>query len=260
MDPVLLSLIRYQELSLELSRLDSRLQQFPERIAAIDAGLKASAGSLDSARAAIADHQKERRKLEGELQDLEAKLKKYNDQLMQVKTNDEYRAMQHEIDGVKEKIDGVEEKILILMEDADSADRRVMEEERLLEGKKREAEALRQAVGREEAAVREEHGLAAAAQAEARGALGPDVLELFARIAGGRNGVAMARAAGERCQGCKVRLRPQVYQEIKRNDTLIQCDSCKRILYYLPETTAESDAGPGDTPAPAAPDPTDSAA
>ena len=33
---------------------------------------------------------------------------------------------------------------------------------------------------------------------------------------------------------CHVKLRPQIFNEVRRNDSLIQCDSCSRILYHVP--------------------------
>ncbi|HKY31627.1 MAG TPA: C4-type zinc ribbon domain-containing protein [Candidatus Polarisedimenticolia bacterium] len=243
MDPVLRNLIRFQDLSLELSRLQAKLEEFPRQAQTIDAEVQAASGSLDAARAALSDHQKERRRLEGELQDFEAKLRKYNDQLMLVKTNDEYRAMQHEIAGVKQKIDGVEEKILALMEDNEAGERRVKDEQKALEEARKEGEARKAAVQGQKRQVEQEAARVSAELEEARAGLGPDVLDLFNRIARGRNGVALARARDERCQECKVRIRPQIFQEIKRNDRLIQCDSCKRILYHLPEAPAAGTAG-----------------
>lgn len=242
MDPVLQSLIRYQELSLELSGLQARLAEYPLRIRAIENDLESATGALAAARARTADHQKERRKLETEVQDLEVKLRKYNDQLMQVKTNQEYKAMQSEIGGVKEKIGSIEEKILLLMEEAETGDRRIREEEKVVEERRREAESKKSVVREEEARVQEEAARAETALTAARGGLTRETLELFNRIAQFRNGTALARARDERCQECNVRIRPQVFQEIKRNDRIIQCDSCKRILYYIEEAPAAGTA------------------
>lgn len=245
MDPVLQSLIRYQELFVESSRQSARLTQFPPQIKAIDNDLEASSASLIAARAALTDHQKDKRKLEAELQDLESKLKKYNDQLMQVKTNTEYKAMQTEIDAVKAKVNGVEEKILELIYSAEAAEKRVKDEEKALELQRKDAEARKSVVRAEEQRVKEEAGAAEAAFNEARAMLTNDVLELFNRIAKTRNGIAVARAREERCQECNVRIRPQIFQEIRRNERIIQCDSCLRILYYVPEAPAPDTVQPG---------------
>ena len=243
MDPVLQSLIHFQELSLELGRITARLEQFPLQIQRIDSQVENARGAVAAARAAVADHQKDRRKFEMELQDLETQLKKYNSQLMQVKTNDEYKAMQHEIAGVKDKIGGVEERILALMEEAEHSDRRVKEDETQVEALKKEADSQKAVVLAEQRGVEQEAARVAAQREGARSALSQSVLDLFNRIAQGRNGVALARAREERCQECNVRIRPQIFQEIKRNDRLIQCDSCRRILYYV------ADAPAADAPA-----------
>jgi uncharacterized protein len=244
LDPVLQNLIRYQEFSLQAARLQARLQQYPVQIQAIDDEVKAAAGAVEAAKAALGDHQKERRRLDGELQDWEAKLRKYNEQLMQVKTNDEYRAMQHEIGSVKEKIGGVEEKILLLMEESETGEARVKQEQARLEERRREGEARKSIVLQEKAQVEAEAARVNADQDTARAALDPTILDMFDRIARGRQGVAMARAREERCQECNVRIRPQIFQEIKRNERIIQCDSCKRILYYVPEAPAPEPTAP----------------
>ena len=245
MDPVLQSLIRYQELFIESSRQAARLEQFPPQIKAIDDNLEASSASLAAARAALTDHQKDRRKLEAELQDLESKLKKYNDQLMQVKTNTEYKAMQTEIEGVKAKVNGVEESILELIYSAEAAEKRVKDEETALELQRKDAEARKTVVQDEQHRVKQEASAAQRAFDEARAILSNDVLELFNRIAKTRNGIAVARARGERCQECNVRIRPQIFQEIRRNERIIQCDSCLRILYFIPEAPDPDTVQPG---------------
>ncbi len=238
MDPVLQNLIRYQEICLELSRIQDRLALFPIQIRALEQDLKSHETGVAAARAAAGDRQKERRRLEMDVQDLEARLRKYNDQLMMVKTNDEYRAMQNEIGGVKAKIGAVEEQILVLMEEADTGDRRIKDEEAALARTKKEYEAKMAEVRAAQTAVQSELEHAEAARNEARAGLNAEILEMFARIAGQRSGVALARARGERCMECKVRLRPQMFQDLKSNQAIVQCPSCHRILYFIPDSPA----------------------
>ena len=58
-------------------------------------------------------------------------------------------------------------------------------------------------------------------------------LALFEHVAKHRKGLAMSEARDGHCMQCHVRLRPQVYNDIRRNERLIQCESCSRILYYI---------------------------
>ncbi len=244
MDPVLQSLIRLQELTLEQARLQNTLDSIPKEIETIDRTFQEASGSLQAAKTAVEESRKRRRALESELQDLEAKRSKYNDQLMQVKTNEEYRAMQKEIDGVKATIGTHEEKILLLMDEIESLQKKVAAEEAQLEGKKKDSEARKAVVRGQQDSLSAENAKLKASIDQVRSTLKADAIELFERIASLRNGIAVARALDERCQECKVRLRPQMFSEIRRNERILQCDSCKRVLYYLPP------ADPAGAPAP----------
>ena len=72
------------------------------------------------------------------------------------------------------------------------------------------------------------------------------MIDTFQRIAKVR-GTAVARAEGERCTVCQVRLRPAVFAEVRRNDSIVQCDSCNRILFFVrqPQGTGCTRGTPG---------------
>jgi predicted nucleic acid-binding Zn-ribbon protein len=55
----------------------------------------------------------------------------------------------------------------------------------------------------------------------------------------------VAEARDGVCTLCHVRLRPQVFNEIRRNAQIIQCESCGRILYFVPSPAPSAEA-PGD--------------
>ena len=74
------------------------------------------------------------------------------------------------------------------------------------------------------------------------------VVETFERIAKVR-GTAVARAEGERCTVCQVRLRPAVFVNVLKNDQIVQCDSCQRILYFVPPAVPASPAPPASASA-----------
>src|SRR4029453_13983777 len=75
------------------------------------------------------------------------------------------------------------------------------------------------------------------------GSVAAPALALYEQVARGRKGVAVAVARDERCSECHVRLRPQVYQQIRQNNSIIQCDSCQRVLYFI-SPKAEAAAAP----------------
>jgi uncharacterized protein len=230
-------LIALQQAEVELRRVEGQLRDVPRARSEMEARLAAERGRLDAARSALADSQKGRKQHEGALQDFEAKRSKYKGQLMEVKTNKEYTAMLHEIEGVERDIRSREDQILAEMERAEGLTAEVKAEE----------EAFKEAGGRareggraldERARSLEEERTRLSAERDAVAATVPDeVLELFQRVARLR-GVAVAEARDGMCQVCHLKLRLQMYAEIKHNEEIQQCPACNRILYYVPPPAA----------------------
>jgi len=234
-------LIALQHAETEFKRVQAELAEIPRLKAERDAQLDAERRRLDAAREALTRSQKNRRQKETELTDLEGRRSKYKGQLMEVKTNKEYQAMLHEIEGVEREIRSREDEILQEMESTETLQAEVKAEETAfktanashsadvstLEARAAELHAQAERVGRERDAI--------------AATLSPEVLELFQRVAKLR-GAGVAEARDEMCQHCRMKLRPQIFVDIKRNETIIQCPSCNRILYFeppVPETAPE---------------------
>jgi predicted nucleic acid-binding Zn-ribbon protein len=80
-------------------------------------------------------------------------------------------------------------------------------------------------------------------------ALDKQVLGTFELVSRKRNGVAVAEAKDGVCTICHVRLRPQVFNTVRRNEEIVQCDSCNRILFFVPAPAAAQAADPSPQPA-----------
>jgi hypothetical protein len=104
MNPDLERLIRLQSAETDLRRVEAELPGDPRQRAELEAALARERGRLDQGREAQGQTQKARRQHEADLQDLESKRSRYKGQLMEVKTNKEYTAMLHEIEGVEREI------------------------------------------------------------------------------------------------------------------------------------------------------------
>ena len=165
----------------------------------------------------------------------QGRLTKFKDQLSAVKTNREYTAMQHEIATAQSDLGAVEEKVLERMLEADELAATAKRAETALATQSKEIEAEKKALIQElvstEASLKE--------STEARTALvkvlEPRLLALFEQVARVRKGIAICSATRDGlCSVCHVRLRPHVFQQIRQNDTIIQCDSCQRVMYWVP--------------------------
>ena len=236
--PDLERLILLQDIERRASAAARIVADAPGTLAALATTLANARAGVESAKAALAENQVARRALERDLQTAQQRLDKYKDQSMAVKTNEEFHAMQHQMAAVKADIDRLEGTILEVMMAADDLQQR-------LTGAEATLKAQTAAVAAQQAAVSAERDANAAivtACAAERKALvaqmSPAVVATFDKVARQRAGIGVARAEQERCVVCQVRLRPMVYTAVKRNDSITQCDSCQRILYFIPPTPA----------------------
>ena len=232
-------LIELQELETRIRHATGRLEQLPRDIAAMEDQLGATRSLLDRQAAALDRIAAERRRLEGEIQIIEDRISKYRSQLSDVKTNEQYKALLHEIDFHGERIGKMEDEILGNMEKEEG----LREERLLLEQKLRKESAQ---VDREKQAVQKEIEETQVELDRLQGEAGslialiaPEIYGTYRKIATVRKGVALARA-GENCRGCHVRIRPSVLGQVMAGKQIVFCDSCDRFLYWESDASIES--------------------
>jgi len=245
MHPDLKLALDLQAVEKEIVRLSAEIAYLPRHIQEIESKLAGAQRQLESDRQALAANQRERRKLEGDDSMLQEKISKYKQQVFEVKTNEQYRALQHEIEFAEAEVRKIEDRILERMVEAEELEARVKRAEKQLATERVEVEKEKaEAISRTQA---DELALAELkkSQAEYRACMSPDVLRHFDRLLRARKGVAVAEVRDGACSECYVRLRPQVFQEIKPNDKIMQCENCSRILYCVPAEVAEGQAVPG---------------
>ena len=115
-------LIRLQQLDLEIEAARRRIADIPNVQQALDARLASQRDQVAAAKQAVAGNQAARREIEKEVAALQSRLSKYKDQLMEVKTNKEYQAMQKEIATAEEGVRSHEDRILERMNDVAQID------------------------------------------------------------------------------------------------------------------------------------------
>ena len=230
--PDIQNLIAVQQADREIARLKSEIAELPRRVSKIEEKLAGTKANLERARTAIKADEAARRKLETAIQDLQGKISKYRDQSLEVKTNDQYKALMHEIQFAEQNIRGHEDKILELMEDSESREKDVKAAE--LELKEETAEIEKEKNLARERTAEDEKQLSEwnAKREAARTAVNPDLLRQYERVAKYR-GSGLAEMLDQKCMGCQVKLRPQTYNEICAGKVL-SCESCQRILYFDP--------------------------
>jgi predicted nucleic acid-binding Zn-ribbon protein len=242
--PDLQNLIQLQELDSAAERHRRRVADIPVLQAALDARLAERTAAVDAVKARVAASQAARREIEKDLAAVQGRLSKYKNQLMEVKTNKEYQAMQKEMSVAEQEISDFETRMLERMEEADALAIELKAVQAALTSAQAEITRDRAALEHERTTVDDDLKRVSEERARTAALVGADLLALFDRVAHGRRGVAMAEARDGLCTVCHVRLRPQVFNQARRNTDIVQCDSCTRILYYVPIATAATPPQP----------------
>jgi predicted nucleic acid-binding Zn-ribbon protein len=225
---------------IELYQLDSRIAEFtaqiealPSEIQTLEAQLNQFVHAHEHRKQRLGMNHKERRDLDSEIQVIQTRISKHKDQLYEVKTNEQYRAMLKEIEGEEANIRQIEDRLLEKMLEAEELEKLINEAASRLDSEEARvaAEVKRlQTLCREDG---EERDRLLAQRQQDEGALAPEILDLYERVRKARRGVALAEAREGCCTACNVRLRPQVYNDVRTSESVVTCESCSRILYYI---------------------------
>jgi uncharacterized protein len=233
MNADLQKLIELEKVDREITRLTDEVAALPKRVAAIEGKLAEHKAAVEKAKAQIKSNEGSRRQFEADIKGYQEKIAKYRSQSSSVKTNDEYRALMHEVEFAEKQISGCEDKILELMISLESEEKslkqaeadlkaesadvekekaqarvRTAEDEKLLIGLKEKRDGLRQGVN-------------------------DSALAHYDRVMRQRKS-AISEALEHKCMACFVMIRPQTWQDIRNNDQIVTCSSCGRILYFDP--------------------------
>jgi predicted nucleic acid-binding Zn-ribbon protein len=225
-------LLQLQEVDDRLEAVEKSLRTVPQRLTALDTHVAGVEGKLHNKRQELEQAEKNRRSLEIDVEDAEQKIRKYQGQLAEVKTNEQYQALLREIAGLREKVSGWEDEALACMEEADAGRKRMNEIEESLAAARNEAATARNKIEREARQLKER----AAVHGDRRSAIVADLPEelvaAYERIRRGKGGVAIAALEGENCGVCHGFIPPQHIAEVKKANEIFYCHNCGRILVW----------------------------
>ena len=238
--PDVQNLIALQQADREILRLKEEIAALPKRVAAIEERLAGTRAILEKAKTAVKADEAARRKYESAISDQQQKISKYRDQSLAVKTNEQYKALLHEIQFAEQDIRVNEDKILDLMVSAEIREKDVKAAEGKL--KAETAEIEKEKVEARQRTAEDEKQLAEwnAKRDTARAGVDADLLRQYDRVAKHR-GTGLSEARDHKCLACQVMLRPQTYNEVRAATQVVVCESCQRILYYDPANDEAAD-------------------
>src|SRR6266436_1177053 len=235
MHPAIPHLIELQRVDHQIAVLRAELDGFPKRIREAEAKLGSARAEVASAKEVHAQAVAERKKFEFDGQQWKDRARKYRDQSGAVKTNEAYKALQHEIANAEAEVAKADDRQLEVMMGAEEVERRVKIAEARLKEVEQAVAAERKEIQAQGAEKRKQLEAAGAEREKIIAPVPEDLRELYARIAKRHNGTAMAEARDGQCRGCGMRVPPHILQELRTetNEEVFRCESCGLILYTL---------------------------
>jgi len=247
MHPKIKHLVELQAVDLRLNDLNARLAVFPKRLKEIDARLEAARKSLAAEKEALTQSLKDRKKYELDVEQWKERARKYRDQSFEVKTNEAYKALQHEIQNAEAEMARAEDRLLERMVAGEEFERGVKAAEQRLKQEETAAQNERQSIEEQKTGLEKRLAEAEAERSKVVVEIPEDLIDHYARIARRHNNIALAEVRDEKCTLCGMRVRPHVFQELRREDCeeLFHCETCTRILYCVEQPVAQASAEAG---------------
>ncbi len=233
--------LRVEDADKRLHDLNAEIAALPKRVAAIERQLEAHLRKLEADRAALSANHKERKQRELDVLTHQQKISKLRDQTLQAKTNEQYRAFQHEIEFCETEIRKAEDRTLDLMSEAEPLEAAVKAAEVALAEERKLVDAEKKSALERTAVDKKQLEELTAQRQTLFAAMSPRLRQTYERLRKKHpGGPIVADATDGRCHACQMVLRPQYFQQLKRATEAMFCESCGRILRYAPAVDQEA--------------------
>ncbi|MGC1454023.1 MAG: C4-type zinc ribbon domain-containing protein [Nitrospirota bacterium] len=232
MEEKLSLLIQLQEIDAKIRTQIAQKNRLPEALATLELRRVSINDNLDKVKEALLAAQKVKRDRDKDLETGVQKVEKLRTRSSEIKNNKEYQALLKEIEAAEQENKAVEDDILGLMEKIDAAagqitvsEQRAKEEAAEIQVEQKQYEAAFAKLEEELKEIEEE-------RQKAITRIPKQLLSQYQKLLGTKAGIAIAEARGESCSGCYMSIPPQVYVNVKKNENIITCPNCGRILYF----------------------------
>jgi len=230
--PDIKALIKLQEAETQIVRLKSVLEKIEKQKEKLSSKLKKFGNALEKQKEKLLVASKACRDSEMEIQVVDARIIKSNENLRMVKTNKEYTVVLREVDDNKKRKDAFETELLEYLDVKEKIEESVQESQKEFDLLKDQIETEQKEIEQKSIDDRELLEEYLTSQNKIGKNLDPLLMERFSKISKMNQGLAVINVDDEICRGCFMNIPPQLYIEVQRGNAVILCPQCSRILYH----------------------------
>jgi predicted nucleic acid-binding Zn-ribbon protein len=228
----IVKLLELQERDSRRLALEQQLKNVPREVAAVEARIAAEKAAIEAAKAEWHGLESKKKLLEVDIKDAEGKVAKYRTQQLEVRKNDEYKALTHEIETTETVIGGFEEEELKVMFLIDEAKKRFAAAEAELKKNIAGHEAKIRSLREREQQLQGELKAAQEAVAATRPEVPEPQLRIYDRVAIKPGHPVCVTVNGGKCGGCHLKVPTHIEVMAKTGSEIATCDQCGRIVYW----------------------------
>ena len=221
-----------QTIDLDLKNIQEGRDRYPKELKRLDDKCQIEKERLQKEKEKVELLEKERRQKEGHLNSEQEKIKRTEGRMFEVKTNKEYQAFLTEIETIKESNSREEEGILHLLDDIDEIKKNLSKKEKevvlIVEKIEAEKKVIQEKMTRDDEGWKKQMARREALTKQ----LKSNFFRLYNTLKAKRRDISVVKVKDETCQGCFLNIPPQLFIEVQKNNALIQCPHCNRILYW----------------------------
>jgi uncharacterized protein len=232
LNPELSQLLSLQEADLEIKRITEEIATLPARQQTIEGQFAESVREHLEMKAEYEAALATRLGLETDISTEQQKHEKFKADLMKARNEKEYSTAVREIDASKKAVSTFETDLLKIMERVETLERDVQASTPEMEARRVEVDAQLAEIAASAAASQAKLDHLLKDRATLHGTLGPIAKAIYDRVSRLRGGIVLAEAIDYSCQACRMKIRPQIFSDIRRGENIIACESCGRVLFY----------------------------